>query len=349
VAQVLGLPVDKVRIHTLLAGGSFGRRATPVSDVAGEAASIVKAIGGRAPVKLVWTREDDIKGGRYRPLFVHRLRAGLDAQGRIVAWDHRIVGQSFLKGTPFAGLIKDGIDATSTEGAANLPYTVPNFNCELHSPDVGVPTLWWRSVGHTHTAYSTETFFDEVAQAAKRDPFEMRRELLEKHPRHRAVLELAAEKAGWGTPLPSGRARGIALQESFASFVANVVEVSVRKDGLPKVERVVCAIDCGVAVNPDVIRAQMEGGIGFGLGAAMWSEITLDQGRVVQSNFHDYRSLRFDEMPKVEVHIVPSREAPTGAGEPGVPVVAPAVANAFFHLTGQRLRRLPFASALRKA
>jgi isoquinoline 1-oxidoreductase beta subunit len=299
-------------------------------------------------VKLVWTRDDDIRGGRYRPLFVHRLRAGLDASGRLVAWEHRVVGQSFLKGTPFAGLIKDGIDVTSVEGGSTLPYAIPNLGCELHSPEVGVPTLWWRSVGHSHTAFSTETFFDEVAHAAGRDPFELRRELLKDHPRHRAVLELAASKAGWGTPLPAGRARGIALQESFSSFVAQVAEVSVRKDGLPKVERVVCAVDCGVAVNPDVIRAQMEGGIGFGLGAALWSEITLDKGRVVQSNFHDYRTLRVDEMPKVDVHIVPSAEAPTGVGEPGVPPVAPAVANAFFHLTGQRVRRLPFVRALDK-
>jgi isoquinoline 1-oxidoreductase beta subunit len=348
IAHVLGIPPEKVRLHTLLAGGSFGRRATPVADVAAEAASIVKAIGGRAPVKLVWTREDDIRGGRYRPLFVHRLRAGIDAQGRLVAWEHRIVGQSFLKGTPFAALIKDGVDPTATEGGANLPYAVPNFNCELHTPEVGVPTLWWRSVGHTHTAFSTETFIDEVAHAAGRDPYELRRELLEAHPRHRGVLERAAAEAGWGRPLPAGRARGIALQESFSSFVANVVEVSLRKDGLPRVERVVCAIDCGVAVNPDVVRAQMEGGIGFGLGAALWSEISLEKGRVVQSNFHDYRSLRIDDMPRVEVHIVPSTEPPTGVGEPGVPAVAPAVANAFFHLTGKRVRRLPFATAVKE-
>ena len=197
-------------------------------------------------------------------------------------------------------------------------------------------------MGCTHNTFVTETFLDELAKAAGRDPFELRRELLKDHPRHRGVLELAAAKAGWGTPLPAGRARGIAVHESFGSFVANVVEVSLRKDGLPKVERVVCAVDCGVAVNPDVIRAQMEGGIGFGLGAALYSEITLDKGRVVQSNFHDYRTLRIDDMPKVEVHIVPSGEKPSGVGEPGVPPIAPAVANAFFQLTGQRLRRLPF-------
>jgi isoquinoline 1-oxidoreductase beta subunit len=345
VAQVLGLSPDKVKVNTLLAGGSFGRRATPVADVAGEAASIVKATSGRAPVKLVWTREDDIRGGRYRPLFVHRFRAGLDASGRIVAWEHRIVGQSFMKGTVFAGFIKDGIDGTSVEGASTLPYAIPNLGVELHSPDVGITTLWWRSVGSSHTAFSTETFLDELAKAGGRDPFELRRELLEKHPRHRGVLELAASKAGWGSPLPAGRGRGIAVHESFGSFVANVAEVTLRKDGMPKVERVVCAVDCGIAINPDVVRAQMEGGIGFGLGAALYGEISLDKGRVSQSNFHDYRVLKIDEMPKVEVHIVPSTEAPTGVGEPGVPCVAPAVANALFQLTGKRIYRLPFARA----
>ncbi|HEY6554901.1 MAG TPA: xanthine dehydrogenase family protein molybdopterin-binding subunit [Vicinamibacteria bacterium] len=344
IAHVLGIGPEKVELHTLLAGGSFGRRATPMADVASEAASVVKAIAGRAPVKLVWTREDDIRGGRYRPLFVHRFRGGLDAKGRIVAWEHRIVGQSFMKGTPFEGLIKDGIDATSVEGGSTLPYAIPNLGVELHSPEVGVPTLWWRSVGSSHTAFSTETFLDELAEAAGRDPFELRRELLEKHPRHRGVLELAATKAGWGSPMPAGRARGIAVHESFGSFVANVVEVTLRKNGLPKVERVVCAVDCGIAINPDVVRAQMEGGIGFGLGAALYGEITLDKGRVVQSNFHDYRSLRIDDMPTVEVHIVPSSEAPTGVGEPGVPCIAPAVANAMFRLTGKRVYRLPFAS-----
>jgi isoquinoline 1-oxidoreductase beta subunit len=349
IAHVLGLAPAKVELHTLMAGGSFGRRATPTADVAAEAASIVKAIGGRAPVKLLWTREDDIRGGRYRPLFVHRLRGGLDASGGIVAWEHRIVGQSFLKGTPFAGLIQDGVDATSVEGAKNLPYAIPNLLVDLHTPDLGVPTLWWRSVGSTHTAYSTETFLDEVAAAAKRDPVELRRELLAGHPRHRAVLDLAASRAGWGTPLPAGRARGVAVHESFSTFVANVVEVSLGKDGLPRVERVVCAVDCGVAVNPDVVRAQMEGSIGFGLGAALFGEITLDKGRVAQSNFHDYRVLRLEEMPKVEVHIVASSEAPTGVGEPGVPCIAPAVAGAFHQLAGKRLRELPFARGVKTA
>jgi len=349
VAQILGLTPNKVQIHTLLAGGSFGRRATPTSDVASEAATIVKAVGGRAPVRLMWTREDDVQGGRYRPMFVHRLRGGLDDAGRIVAWEHRIVGQSFMKGTPFEPMaIQNGVDGTSVEGAANLPYSIPAFLCDLHTTEVGVPTLWFRSVGHTHTAFSTETFLDELAHAAGRDPLELRLELLKDHPRLQGVLRLAAEKAGWGRPLPAGRARGIAMQESFSSYVAQVAEVRLGEDGLPRVERVVCAVDCGVAINPDVVRAQMEGGIGFGLGAALWGEITLDEGRVVQSNFDGYRSLRIDEMPAVEVHIVPSSEAPTGVGEPGVPPIAPAVANAFFHLTGQRVRRLPFARGVEK-
>ncbi len=348
VAQTLGLKPEQVEVHTLLAGGSFGRRATPVADVAAEAASIVKAIAGRAPVKLTWTREDDLRGGRYRPLFVHRLRGGLDSSGRIVAWQQRIVGQSLLKGTPFEGMMKGGLDPSSIEGASTMPYALPNLSVELHTTDVGVPTLWWRSVGHTHTAFTTETFIDELAHAAGRDPYELRRELLKNHPRHLGVLELAAEKAGWGRPLPAGRARGIAVHESFASFVAQVAEVSLRDDGLPRVERVVCAVDCGVTINPDVVRAQLEGGIGFGLGAALFGEITLAQGRVVQSNFHDYRPLRIDEMPRVEVHVVPSSEPPTGVGEPGVPPIAPAVANALFHLTGERVRKLPFARALAK-
>ncbi len=348
VARIVGLPPAKVQIHTMLAGGSFGRRATPDSDVAGEAAAIAKAIGGDKPVKLVWTREDDLQGGRYRPLYVHRLRAGLDAQGNIVGWEHRIVGQSIVKGSPFeATNVKNGIDRTSVEGAATLPYAVPNITVELTTTDVAVSVLWWRSVGSTHTAYSTETFLDELAHAAGRDPLELRRALLGKHPRHLAVLNLAAEKAGWGQPLPAGRARGIAVHESFDSVVAQVAEVTRRPDGLPKVEKVVCAVDCGTAINPDVIRSQMEGGIGFGLAGAMWSEITLVRGRAQERNFDSYRPLRIADMPAVEVYIVPSSAVPTGVGEPGVPPIAPAVANAFFHLSGRRVRRLPFARLAR--
>jgi len=343
IAAVLDLEPAQVKLHTLLAGGSFGRRATPNADVAAEAAHVAKAVGGERPIKLVWTREDDIRGGRYRPLYLHRIKAGIGAGGEIVAWHHRIVGQSIIAGTSFEPfLIQDGIDSSSVEGARELPYAIPNLAVELHTTEVGVPVLWWRSVGHTHTAFSTEVFLDEIAHALRRDPVELRRELLKDHPRHLGVLELAAEKAGWGEPLPEGRARGVAVHESFSSFVAQVTEISLDDDGLPKVERVVCAVDCGIAINPDNIRAQMEGGIGFGLGAALHDEIVLEEGRVRESNFHDYRSLRIHEMPEVEVHVVPSAEAPTGVGEPGVPPIAPALANAYFALTGERVHRLPF-------
>jgi isoquinoline 1-oxidoreductase subunit beta len=343
IAGILGLTPEQVRIETQLAGGSFGRRGTAIADVASEAAWVVKASGERRAVKLVWTREDDIRGGCYRPMYLHRLRAGLDADGNLVAWTHRIVGQSLGKGTPFeAMLVHDGIDATSVEGANDLPYAVPNLAVDLHTTDVAVPVLWLRSVGHTHTAYSTETFLDEVARAQGSDPVDLRRRLLADHPRHLGVLELAAEKAGWGTAPPAGRARGIAVHASFSSFVAQVAEVSLGPGGLPRVERVVCAVDCGVAINPDIVRAQMEGGIGYGLGAALHDEIVLEAGRVRESNFHDYRCLRIHEMPEVEVHIVPSAEHPTGVGEPGVPVIAPAVANAYLALTGQPVHRLPF-------
>jgi len=343
VAGILGLPPEKVRLHTLLGGGSFGRRATPDADVATETAQIVKASGGARPVKLVWTREDDVRGGKYRPMYVHRLRAGLDDEGKLVAWTHRIVGQSILAGTPFEqALVQNGIDGTSVEGARTIPYAVPHLRVELHSPDVGVPVLWWRSVGHTHNDYCVETFLDEVAHTAGHDPVELRRGLLEEHPRHLGVLELAAEKAGWGGPLPSGRARGVAVVKSFDSYVAEVAEISLGEGGMPRVHRVVCAVDCGVAINPDNLRAQMQGGIGFGLGAVLYNEVVLEDGRVRESNFHDYRPLRIHEMPEVEVHIVRSAEAPTGVGEPGVPPIGPALANAYFALTGHRVRRLPF-------
>jgi isoquinoline 1-oxidoreductase beta subunit len=342
-AAAAGLKPDQVRINTLLAGGSFGRRANAASDYIVEAVHIAKALDRGTPVKLVWTREDDIRGGRYRPMYYHTLTAGLDAQGNPVAWQHRIVGQSILGGTPFEPvMVKDGVDVTSVEGAANLPYDIPNLAVDLHTTKVGVPVLWWRAVGSTHTAYSTEVFIDELAHAAGKDPVEYRRALLTHHPRHKAVLELAAEKAGWGTTLPEGKARGVAVHESFSTFVAQVAEITMQPDGSVKVDRVVCAVDCGRAINPDVIRAQMEGGIGFGLGGVLYGEVTLDKGEVQQSNFHDYRVLRIEEMPRVEVHIVPSTEAPTGVGEPGVPPIGPAVANAVFAATGRRVRNLPF-------
>jgi isoquinoline 1-oxidoreductase beta subunit len=344
-AAAAGLKPEQVVINTLMAGGGFGRRATPNSDVIVEAVSVAKATGGDAPVKLVWTREDDIRGGRYRPMYFHMLRAALDAQGAIVAWQHRIVGQSILTGTPFQGMVKDGIDATSVEGAGNLPYRIPNLTVDLHTTTAGIPVLWWRSVGSTHTAYATETFIDELAQAAGKDPVVFRRAMLTAHPRHLKVLELAAEKAGWGTPLPKGKGRGVAVHESFNTYVAQVAEVAVDSHGRVKVERVVCAVDCGRAINPDIVRAQMEGGIGFGLGAVLHQQITLKDGKVEQSNFHDFAPLRMEEMPRVEVHIVESAEDPTGVGEPGVPVIGPAVANAVHAATGQRVRTLPFATA----
>ena len=327
-ARILGLKPEQVKLHTTYLGGGFGRRANPASDFVTEAAQIAKII--RKPIKLIWTREDDTKGGYYRPMWYDRIAAGLDESGSLIAWKHTIVGQSILAGTPFEGMIKDGLDTTSVEGAHDIPYAIPNLLVDLHSPKIGVPVLWWRSVGHSHTAFVVESFIDEAAQAAGKDPFEFRRAPLAHHPRHKAVLELAAGKAGWGTSLPGGQARGIAVHESFGSFVAQVAEVSVGPSGEIKVHRVVCAIDCGRVVNPDTVAAQMESGIVFGLTAALYGEITFKNGRVEQSNFNDYEMLRLNEMPKVEVVIIPSEEALGGVGEPGVPPIAPAVANAIF-------------------
>ncbi|MGQ7791720.1 molybdopterin cofactor-binding domain-containing protein [Faunimonas sp. B44] len=343
-AQVAGTTPDKVRLHVMKTGGGFGRRAVADADVIVEAVAVSKALGGR-PVRVQWTREDDMKGGRYRPAYVHRLKAGLDAEGRIVAWEHHIVGQSIMKGTPFEQAVQNGVDPTSVEGASNLPYRLPNQTVGLTTTDVGVPILWWRSVGSTHTAYAVETFIDELAAAAGADPLAYRLAMLADAPRHAAVLRLAAEKAGWGTPPPEGRVRGIALAESFSTYVAQVVEASVT-DGNVRVERAVCAVDCGVAVNPDNVRAQMEGGIGFGLGAILAEELTLTDGRVDQENYDGYTPLRIEAMPKVEVHIVPSTERPTGVGEPGVPPIGPAVANAIRAATGRPVRVLPIAKAL---
>jgi isoquinoline 1-oxidoreductase beta subunit len=344
-AQTAGLKPEQVSIHTLYAGGSFGRRANPGSDYIVEAVSIAKAHGADGtPIKLQWTREDDILGGLYRPMYFHKLEAGLGAKGEIQGWRHVIVGQSILEGTPFAGaLIKNGIDGTSVEGAANVAYDIPNVSVDLATTKVGVPVLWWRVVGSSHTTFAVETFIDELAHAAGEDPFEFRRKLLSQHPRMKGVLELAAAKAGWSDgPMPKGKGRGIAVAEAFKTFVAQVAEVRVEPSGTVRVERVVCAVDCGTPINPDVIAAQMEGGIGFGLGAALYGAITLKEGRVEQSNFNGYRVLRMNEMPKVEVHIVPSAEAPTGVGEPGVAPLGPAVANAVFAATGKRSYVFPF-------
>jgi isoquinoline 1-oxidoreductase beta subunit len=339
-ANVAGLKPEQVKIHTVLLGGGFGRRANPYSDFVVEAVQVAKAL--KKPVKVIWTREDDIRGDYYRPMWYDRIAAGLDEMRDPIAWQHTIVGQSILAGTPFEQmLVKEGVDGTSVEGAKEIPYDIPNILVDLHSPKTGVPVIWWRSVGHSHTAFVVESFIDELAHAAGKDPYEFRRKLLVKHPRHLGVLELAAQKAGWGKPLPPGHARGIAVHESFGSWIAQVAEVSASKDGTVSVHRVVCAIDCGRVVNPDTIKAQMESGIVFGLTAALHGAITIKDGRVEQSNFHDYKMLRMNEMPRVEVYIVPSQEPPGGVGEPGVPPVAPAVANAIFAATGRRIRRLP--------
>lgn len=344
-AKVFDLKPEQVKINMLYAGGSFGRRANPQSDYLVETAQIAKALSKQVPVKLVWTREDDMQAGWYRPLNVHRIRASLDENGMPVAWQHRLVGQSIAKNTPFEGaLVNDGVDHTSVEGAKSLPYAIPHLQIDLHSPDLPVPVLWWRAVGSTHTAYSTETFIDELAAKAGQDPVAYRLAMLKNNPRHAGVLKLAADKANWGqTELSKGQGRGVAVHESFNSYVAMVADVSVNDSGF-KVDKVVIAVDCGVAINPDIIRAQMEGGMGFGLAMLLGSEITLDKGRVVQSNFHDYQVTRMSDMPDVEVHIVPSAEAPTGVGEPATPVIAPAVANALAMATGKRFYNLPVRS-----
>ncbi|RJR44687.1 MAG: xanthine dehydrogenase family protein molybdopterin-binding subunit [Deltaproteobacteria bacterium] len=338
--EITGLKPGQVKLHTMLLGGGFGRRAVPDSHFVREAVQVSKAV--KAPVKVVWTREDDIRGGYYRPVVYHAIAAGLDGAGHPVTWRHRIVCQSFTVDTPFEGaMMEHGVDASAVEGARGLPYEIPNLLVDWKRAPGAVPCLWWRSVGHSHNAFVVESFFDEVARAAGKDPYEFRRALLKNHPRHKRALELAAQKAGWGKPLPPGMGRGLAVHESFKSFVAQVAEVSVSKEGKIRVHRVVCAIDCGPVVNPDTIAAQMESGIVFGLSAALYGEITFANGRVQQRNFHDYPVLRINEMPVVEVHIVSSKDAMGGVGETGVPPIAPAVANAIFAATGRRIRRLP--------
>jgi len=339
-ARVAGLKPEQIVFETTLLGGGFGRRANPASDFVVEAVQAAKALG--RPVKVVYTREDDMRSGYYRPMWYNRIEAALDKKGFPLAWRHRIVGQSIIAGTPFESvMVKDGIDHTSVEGASDTPYSIPNLQVELHSTTNGVPVLWWRSVGHSHTAFVMESFMDELAHKAGLDPYRYRRALLAKHPRNLKVLQTAAEKAGWGKPLPKGRARGIAVHESFGSYIAQVAEVSLDKSGSIKVHRVVCAIDCGRIVNPDTIKAQMESGIIFGLSAAMYGAITFKNGRVEQGNFDSYPLVRMSAAPRIEVHIVASTAEPGGVGEPGVPPIAPAVANALFALNGARVRTLP--------
>jgi isoquinoline 1-oxidoreductase beta subunit len=347
-AKAAGLKPEQVQITTMLAGGGFGRRAVPDSDWVVEAVYVARVVGrateaGKTPpaVRVVWTREDDIKGGYYRPAYVHRVEAGIDKDGRAVAWNQVIVGQSILTGTPFEGfMVRNGIDATSVEGAME-GYAIPNVNISLHSPKTGIPVLWWRSVGNTHTAFVKETMLDELAAAAGKDPLDYRKTLLAAGSRELGALTLAADKAGWGKPLPAGRARGIAVHESFGSVCAQVAEVSL-DSGKIRVHKVVAAIDCGMAVNPAGVVAQVESAIVFGLSAALAGAITFKDGKVEQSNFHDYAPLRIGDTPQMEVHIVASSAPPSGVGEPGTPPIAPAVANALFTLTGKRLRSMPF-------
>ncbi len=338
---VLGLKPEQVSIVTMLAGGSFGRRATQDADLMMEATQIAKAINGKAPLKLMWTREDDIRSGKYRPMALHRMTARLNRDA-IEAWGDRTAIQSIMAGTPF--MPAGAADLSSIEGGFDIPYAISNITADVHWPTSPVSVLWWRSVGHTHTAYAKEHFFDVAAKKLGKDPVAYRRELLAAHPRLLGVLNLAAEKAGWDTPLPAGKFRGIAVHHSFSSYVAEVAEVSVKDDGTFHVDRVVCAVDCGIVINPDIVRAQMEGGIGYGLSSILGEAVTLKDGAPVQTNFFDYSVMRMAQMPKVEVFIVPSSEPPSGVGEPGVPPIGPAVANALLAATGKTYAKLPLGT-----
>lgn len=348
-AKVLGLPPQNVKVNVQMAGGGFGRRAVPTADYVVEACTVAKlarAGGVDAPIRVLWSREDDIKGGYYRPMHVHRAEIGFDAKGKVLAWDHVIVGQSIVEGTPFAAMmIKDGIDATIVEGMRD-PYDVP-MRLSVHHPKVNVPVLWWRSVGSTHTAYVMETLVDEIARATNQDPVAYRMQLMgDKHPRHKAALMLAVEQSGYGKrKLPKGQAWGVAVHESFDTVVAYVAEASVTK-GVPKLHAVTAAVHCNLAVNPKTIEAQVQGAALMGLGTCLpGAAITFKDGLVEQSNFGDYVVARITDMPKIAVHIVPSAEPPTGMGEPGLPPLAPAFGNAIAKLTGKTPRGLPFKLA----
>lgn len=346
IAQTLGIKPEQVKINTLLAGGSFGRRGNALGDWTIEVAQIVKAIAGRVPVHLVWTREDDIKGGAYRPMFLHKVNIGLDSSGQISGWQHKIVGQPIFIGTAFEAMgAKDGVDNGTVEGVVHTPYGIRDFSVESFNAKSPVTVTWFRSVGHTHSAHAMETSMDELAHLAGKDPVEFRLALLKEAPRDSAVIRLAAEKGGWKRAVAKGSGLGFAYQYSFNTRVAMVAEVSHHPE-TPlepiRVKRIVAAVDCGTAINPDVIEAQIQGAIGFALCIPLRSRVTFKDGRVEQSNYDDYEPTRMREMPKVEVHIVKSSEAPSGVGEPGVPPLAPAIGNAIFAATGKRLRNLPF-------
>ena len=347
-AAVLGIPFPQVKINTLWAGGSFGRRATPDAHAYAEAAMLARALHEKGtsgvPIKIVWTREDDMTGGYYRPMSAHKVKVGLDASGNVVAWSHRMAAKSIMKGTAFEPMVMpNGIDHNMTEGAHDTTYAFPAMEMDQHFAETPVPVLWWRSVGHTHSGYVMETMIDRLAKEAGEDPVAYRLKMIKDDPRKVAVLKLAAEKAGWGTDLPDGRYRGVAVHKSFGSYVAEVAEVSMRGDGTFKVEKVVCAVDCGIPVNPDNIVAQIEGGLGYGLGAILRNEITLTDGVVDQTNFDTYEPIRMSDMPEIEVHIIPSTEAPTGIGEPGTPPIGPAVANAIAAAKGEWVTSLPLS------
>jgi isoquinoline 1-oxidoreductase beta subunit len=338
-ARITGLPPNAINVHTTFLGGGFGRRGE--TDFVADAVEISKAV--KAPVKVIWTREDDIRHDFYRPAVYARMRAALNQHGELQAWTHRIVGPSILSRVNPAR-IRNGIDPTSVEGAANQPYSIPNVHVDYVLENIGVPVGFWRSVGNSFTGFMVESFIDEVAHAASTDPYTFRRKLLQKSPRHLGVLQLAAKKAEWGKPLPPGVHRGIAVVSSYGSYVAEVAEVSIGADGEPTVHRVVCAVDCGQYVNPDTIEAPMQSGIVYGLTAALTGKITLKEGRVQEGNFDDYQLLRIDQMPQVEVHIVRSGDPPGGVGEPGTPPIAPAVCNAIYAASGKRIRQLPIST-----
>ncbi len=343
-AQILGLAAEKISVTTTFAGGSFGRRANKNSDFVVEAATLAKQL--KKPVKVVWSREDDMQGGYYRPLTMHKVKAGLNKSGKISGWDHSIVGQSVMAGSFFGAEIeKSGIDPTSVEGVSDSPYGLDDFRLQLQLPRSEVTTLWWRSVGHTHTAYVMETFIDELAAAANKDSLQFRKDLLKKSPRHLAVLELLAQKSAWGQKPAAGHALGLAIHQSFNTVVGQVVEVSLQGKDI-QIHKIISAVHCGTVVNPHGAQSQVESAIVYGLSACLYGELTLDKGRIQQSNFHDYQVLRMAAMPPVEVHFVPSNDPPTGLGEPGLPPLAPAIANAIFKLNGKRLRSLPFSKSL---
>ncbi len=338
-AKTAGLPLDKVVVHNHLLGGGFGRRL----EIDGVTRAVQIAMQVEGPVKVVWTREEDIQHDMYRPTFFDRLSAGLDGKGAPVAWNHRFAGSSVIARWVPPGF-NNGLDSDTTEGAIDLVYGLPNLHVEyVRVEPPGIPTAFWRSVGPSHNVFVVESFMDELAATAKQDPVAYRRSLLDKTPRAKAVLELASEKAGWGKPLPKGVGRGVSLQHAFATYMAQVAEVELAKDGTVRVRRVVCAVDCGTVVNPDTVRAQIQSGIIFGITAALRGEITLKDGRVQQSNFHDYPMLRINEAPAIEVYIVESSELPGGMGETGTSAIAPALTNAIFAATGKRIRKLPVA------